>query len=111
MPGPTISRENPETYIVKDIDTDHRSNFANKYGEVEVRGYVNGEDFETAIETSVKGTWAGPLYGNLKDGLVVKYDDDTKGEFKLYLKNGTEVWLRVDFSSLRLGDDHKLITV
>jgi len=35
------------------------------------------------------------LYGNLKDGIVLKVNVlVAKGDVKLYLKNGNEVWIQ-----------------
>lgn len=46
---------------------------------------------------SVLGIKLGSFYGNLKDGLVINIDLFlAKGSIKFYLKNGNELWVRVD---------------
>lgn len=46
---------------------------------------------------SVLGIKLGSFYGNLKDGLVINIDLFlVKGSIKFYLKNGNELWIRVD---------------
>lgn len=46
---------------------------------------------------SVLGIKLGSFYGNLKDGLAINIDLFlVKGSIKFYLKNGNELWVRVD---------------
>ena len=57
---------------------------------------------------SVLGIKLGSFYGNLKDGLVINIDLFlAKGSIKFYLKNGNELWVRVDLDVKFDGSFHQ----
>ncbi|WP_280445621.1 hypothetical protein [Nocardia brasiliensis] len=66
------------------------------YGPLVVEGYLNPDTLDIAVALSVLGITAGPLSGNLSDGLGADLNlDQAKGNVRFYHKNGNEVWARV----------------
>lgn len=62
-----------------------------------MEGYVNTDTLEIRVVIKIMGMTVGTFVGNLKEGLVVKVNlIAAKGELKLYVKNGNELWLKYD---------------
>ena len=60
-------------------------------------GYVDTDTYDIGVRISVCGTSVDNIYGNLKDGVGLKINlHTTRGEIKLYLKNGNELWTHID---------------
>ncbi|CAH0058548.1 unnamed protein product [Clonostachys solani] len=84
-------------------------------GPVKITGYVDTNTFEIGVSVSILGINIGNIFGNLKDGVGVNIDLFlAKGSIKIYLKNGNEVWVRLDVSVKFDGTfqgDYKIITI
>ncbi|KAE8312411.1 hypothetical protein BDV41DRAFT_577600 [Aspergillus transmontanensis] len=81
----------------------------------EIVGYIDTSTLEVGIRLEVFGAHILNLFGNLNDGVVGRIDLFlAKGEIRLYLKNGNEVWFHYDVSVRFDGhfqDDIKLLTI
>ncbi|KAJ1712020.1 hypothetical protein NYO67_5824 [Aspergillus flavus] len=81
----------------------------------EIVGYIDTSTLEVGIRLEVFGAHILNLFGNLNDGVVGRIDLFlAKGEVRLYLKNGNEVWFHYDVSVRFDGhfkDDIKLLTI
>lgn len=78
-------------------------------------GTVNTSTFAISVNVSILGINLGGFNGNLKDGLIIKVDlVAVKGEVRLYLKNGNEVWIGLKLSVVfdgRYETEAKIITI
>ncbi|KAL6832277.1 hypothetical protein V8C40DRAFT_284188 [Trichoderma camerunense] len=79
------------------------------FGPIKITGYIDTDTFEIGVTVSVAGITVGNIFGNLKDGVGLKIDlFVAKGEIRLYLKNGNEVWvhydLKISFDGSYQGD-------
>ncbi|KAM0540705.1 hypothetical protein ACHAO7_010991 [Fusarium culmorum] len=64
------------------------------FGPIWLTGYVDKNTLDVGISPVITGINAGNITGSLKDGVAVNVDlTTTKGETRLYLKNGNEVWV------------------
>ncbi|RBR11222.1 uncharacterized protein FIESC28_09106 [Fusarium coffeatum] len=67
------------------------------FGPHQITGYVDTDTYEIGVRIGVCGISVDNIYGNLKDGVVLKANlQTTKGEIRLYLRNGNEVWTHID---------------
>ncbi|CAI6095269.1 unnamed protein product [Clonostachys chloroleuca] len=84
-------------------------------GPIKITGYIDTDSFEVGVRVEVFGAHIFNLFGNLKDGIVGRIDLFlAKGEIRLYLKNGNEVWLHYDVKVAFDGhfkDDVRLLTL
>lgn len=77
---------------------------------MQVNGYVIKSTLEIGVATQVLGISVPAVYGNLKDGVQIKYDLHlARGSKKFYLKNGNEVWISVDIKVLFDGSFEKQV--
>jgi hypothetical protein len=80
-----------------------------------VIGYIDTSTFFITITVSVLGINIGTVSGNLKDGVIINFDLVlAKGTIKFYLKNGNELWVRLDVEVRFDGSfkgDYKIITI
>jgi hypothetical protein len=78
-------------------------------------GSIDYNTFEIEINPTINGINFGVMNGSLADSICVKINlSTTKGELRVYLKNGNEVWTRVDIAmnvGPRFEGDYKLITM
>ncbi len=85
------------------------------HSEKQVVGYVDTDTFEIGVSVTVVGVNVGNVYGNLKEGIVLKIDlFVVKGEIRFYLKNGNEVWIGLDIKVTFDGSfsgDYKIISI
>ncbi|QRD93387.1 hypothetical protein F9C07_2285633 [Aspergillus flavus] len=85
------------------------------FGPAKIVGYIDTSTLEVGIRLEVFGAHILNLFGNLNDGVVGRIDLFlAKGEVRLYLKNGNEVWFHYDVSVRFDGhfkDDIKLLTI
>ncbi|KAM3505476.1 hypothetical protein MY10362_002925 [Beauveria mimosiformis] len=90
-----------------------RREFSWSFGPAKLTGYVDTDTWEIGVEVSVLGISLGKVYGNLKEGVVIKVNLFlAKGSIKLYLKNGNELWVRLDLDVKFDGgfhSDYKII--
>jgi hypothetical protein len=81
----------------------------------QIVGYVDTDTYEIGVTVTVAGINVGAIYGNLKDGVVLKVDlFVVKGQIKFYLKNGNEVWVNLDLKITFDGSysgDYKILTI
>ncbi|OAA55362.1 hypothetical protein ISF_07873 [Cordyceps fumosorosea ARSEF 2679] len=84
------------------------------FGPLKITGYLDTTTLEIGVTVSVLGITMGNIYGNLKDGVGLKFDVFlAKGEVKLYLKNGNELWVHIDVSVRFDGNfkgDYKILS-
>ncbi|PYH52425.1 uncharacterized protein BO96DRAFT_401907 [Aspergillus niger CBS 101883] len=84
-------------------------------GPVKVIGYIDTNSLEVGVRVEVFGAHIFNLYGNVREGVVGKIELFlAKGEIRLYLKNGNEVWLHYDIEVSFDGhfkDDVHLLTI
>ncbi|KAL4728763.1 hypothetical protein ACLX1H_003162 [Fusarium chlamydosporum] len=67
------------------------------FGPIKITGYLDTDTYEIGVSISIVGINVGNIFGNLKDGVGLKVDlFVAKGEVKLYLKNGNELWVHLD---------------
>ena len=58
---------------------------------------MDPERSEIGVVVSILGISLGNVYGLLKDGIGIKVDlSYAKGSISLYLKNGNEIWVKLD---------------
>ncbi|KAK1465071.1 hypothetical protein CPAR01_07107 [Colletotrichum paranaense] len=85
------------------------------FGPVKISGYVDTNTFEVGLTVSIAGINIGNIFGNLKDGVGLKINLlAAKGEIRVYLKNGNEVWIHLDVKIVFDGHyegDYKIITI
>lgn len=78
-------------------------------------GTVNTSTLAISANVSILGINLGSFNGNLKDGLVIKVDlVAVKGEVRLFLKNGNELWIALKLSVVFDGTyetEAKIITI
>ncbi|KAH6689181.1 hypothetical protein F5X68DRAFT_189908 [Plectosphaerella plurivora] len=84
-----------------------------EYGSTQIYGYVDTNTLVAYLDISVVGLRIGHIYGNLKQGLGIEVDLHlAKGGINVYLKNGNEVWVRLDLDVTILGtkyeEDYKI---
>ncbi|KAM3081194.1 hypothetical protein ACMFMG_005149 [Clarireedia jacksonii] len=73
-----------------------------------ITGYVDTNTYEIGVSVSIIGITVGNIYGNLKDGVGLRINLFlVKGELKFYLKNGNELWIRVDIDIKFDGGYHE----
>lgn len=67
------------------------------------------------MEVTILGISIGSFSGDLKNGLVISINlYAAKGEIKLYLKNGNELWLHLDLKIIfgkHWEEDIKILTL
>ncbi|PNY27017.1 Uncharacterized protein TCAP_03057 [Tolypocladium capitatum] len=84
-------------------------------GPLKITGYVDTTTWEVGVSVSVIGINVGAIYGNLKDGVVLKVDlFAVTGELRLYLKHGNEIWVRYDLQIIfdgQIKNDVKIASV
>ncbi|OJJ79505.1 uncharacterized protein ASPGLDRAFT_136626 [Aspergillus glaucus CBS 516.65] len=69
------------------------------YGPITSTGYFDCDTFDFGVDQSVMGIYLGAITGNLKDGVAISIDlFQAKGDIRYYLKNGEEVWIRLNVS-------------
>ncbi|PTD02140.1 hypothetical protein FCULG_00012138 [Fusarium culmorum] len=74
-------------------------------GPIWLTGYVDKNTLDVGISPVITGINAGNITGNLKDGVAVNVDlTTTKGETRLYLKNGNEVWVDLNLNIFFSGN-------
>ncbi|MCJ1260670.1 hypothetical protein MMC22_000532 [Lobaria immixta] len=67
------------------------------FGPLNVAGYVDTSSLEIGVEVSILGITLGSFSGNLNDGVMINLDLLlAKGSVKFHLKNGKELWVRID---------------
>jgi hypothetical protein len=80
----------------------------------QITGYLDTSTFEIGVSISIVGINVGNIFGNLKDGVGLKVNlFVAKGEIKLYLKNGNELWVHIDVSVTFDGSfegDYKILS-
>ncbi|KXH51527.1 hypothetical protein CNYM01_07679 [Colletotrichum nymphaeae SA-01] len=85
------------------------------FGPIKISGYVDTDTYGVGLTITVTGIVLGNIFGNLKDGVGVKVNLlTTKGEIRIYLKNGNEVWVHLDVKIVFDGSyqgDYKIITI
>ncbi|KAE8158548.1 hypothetical protein BDV40DRAFT_304121 [Aspergillus tamarii] len=105
----------PTVFKAKQIPTVNSLPIAPSVDAQALVGYIDTSTLEAGIRLEVFGAHILNLFGNLKDGIVGRIDLFlAKGEIRLYLKNGKEVWLRYDVNVRFDGhfqDDIKLLTI
>ncbi|KYK54456.1 hypothetical protein DCS_06414 [Drechmeria coniospora] len=91
-----------------------RKEFSWSFGPVKLTGYIDTDTYEIGLIISVLGINLGNIYGNIKEGVVVKVNLGlAKGQLKFYLKNGNELWVHIDIKVLFDGSfhgDYKIIS-
>ncbi|KAK3934644.1 hypothetical protein QBC46DRAFT_426506 [Diplogelasinospora grovesii] len=110
--------EATQTEVLRNLppgDIKGRKQIAWSFGPVNIVGYVDTDTFEVGVSVTVAGINVGAIYGNLKDGVILKINLlVVKGQIKLYLKNGNEVWinlsLKITFDGSYSGD-YKIVTI
>ncbi|KAE8379343.1 hypothetical protein BDV26DRAFT_291366 [Aspergillus bertholletiae] len=99
---PTDGPEAPESSIPLEWE----------YGPVKVTGWVATDTLDGLFSPSIMGISLGNLEGNMKDGIRVKFAlSKANGALVYYLKNGNEIWARLDIDVVFNGsyhDDFKL---
>ncbi|KAB8202442.1 hypothetical protein BDV34DRAFT_200997 [Aspergillus parasiticus] len=75
------------------------------YDTFHTHGYIVLENLAIVATVADNGISAGPVYGNLKDGLRLIFKLKDSKEFKFYFKNGSEVWVTEH------GRDHKILSI
>lgn len=67
------------------------------------------------INPVFNGIYTGAVTGSLKDGVSIRINLFTmKGAAKFYLRNGNQLWIRLDQYSSFIGsyeDDYKILTL
>lgn len=64
---------------------------------IQITGYIDTNTYEIGVSISVAGINVGNIFGNLKDSVGLKVDlFVAKGEVRLYLKHGNEIWVHLD---------------
>ncbi|KAF5228932.1 hypothetical protein FAUST_10731 [Fusarium austroamericanum] len=85
------------------------------FGPMKLSGYVDTDTLDITINTNINGINSGDIKGNLKDGVCLRINLYTsKGETRLYLKNGNETWVHLDLKIVFDGHyegDYKIITI
>ncbi|SPJ81873.1 uncharacterized protein FTOL_09278 [Fusarium torulosum] len=67
------------------------------FGPIKITGYIDTNTYEIGVSISVAGINVGNIFGNLKDSVGLKVDlFVAKGEIRLYLKHGNEIWVHLD---------------
>ncbi|KAH7110122.1 hypothetical protein B0J11DRAFT_599674 [Dendryphion nanum] len=110
----TVNQLKLETALPKPVpQSRHEIKFS--LGPARIVGYVVTETWEIGVEVYVLGIRVGNFYGNVKTGLVINVNLFlVKGSIKFYLKNGKEIWARIDLDVKFDGSVHqdvKLLTV
>ncbi|OBS23070.1 hypothetical protein FPOA_03633 [Fusarium poae] len=78
-------------------DIEGRRSIDWSFGPINLSGYVNTNTYEIGVSPTINQVNAGNIYGNLKDGVNLKINlFTTKGQLRLYLKNGNELWVHPD---------------
>lgn len=115
--GYVVTQEKREPWsLMPPVDNvESRYSFSWGFGPILVEGYIDIEQLEIGVDLKVFGFDIGQFYGNLNEGLVIKLDlIVARGEIKFYLKNGNEVWIKVDVNILGIGGinrDEKIFTL
>ncbi|RAH67548.1 uncharacterized protein BO66DRAFT_430538 [Aspergillus aculeatinus CBS 121060] len=85
------------------------------YGPVKVLGYVNPKKFAIRVQVSVFGAKLLNLTGDLRRGICAKINIKfAKGSICFFLKNGKEVWVKLDLKATVGGHykkEAKLLTL
>ncbi|PYI15982.1 hypothetical protein BO99DRAFT_435886 [Aspergillus violaceofuscus CBS 115571] len=84
------------------------------YGPVKVLGYVNPKKFAIRVQVSVYGAKLLNLTGDLRRGICGKINIKfAKGSICFFLKNGKEVWVKLDLKATVGGHfkEAKLLTL
>ncbi|KAK1772686.1 hypothetical protein QBC33DRAFT_27062 [Phialemonium atrogriseum] len=71
------------------------------FGPVKILGNVNTNTYELGVSAILLGINVGDIHGDLKDG--VRLDINlfaAEGDIRFYLKNGNELWIRLDIKIL-----------
>ncbi|QPC69360.1 hypothetical protein HYE68_000112 [Fusarium pseudograminearum] len=118
----TPPKEDGSAWQLKQVDMDKSlssEDQANRraidwcFGPLWLTGYVDENTLDVGISPVITGINAGNITGNLKDGVAVNVDlTTTKGETRLYLKNGNEVWVGLNLKIVFNGHyerDYKII--
>ncbi|RMJ07794.1 hypothetical protein BHE90_007867 [Fusarium euwallaceae] len=84
-------------------------------GPIKTTGYINTDSWEIGVSNSIVGINVGTIYGDLRDGVGLDISlSAAKGSIKWYLKNGRELWARLDVRTSPNGsvsDDYKIIVI
>ncbi|CAJ0538541.1 Ff.00g066020.m01.CDS01 [Fusarium sp. VM40] len=85
------------------------------FGPIKITGYVDTNTFEIGVSISIVGINVGNIFGNLKDGVGLKVNlFVAKGEIRIYLKNGNEIWVHLDIKVTFDGSfegDYKILSI
>jgi hypothetical protein len=77
---------------------------------------IDTDSFAVGFELTAEGIVLGTFYGSIKEGVSVEVKtDNINGKSELYLRNGNEVWHRVDLASKNpketIEGDYKLTII
>ncbi|KAJ9292977.1 hypothetical protein DTO271G3_8275 [Paecilomyces variotii] len=87
-----------QTQVDKDLSLpDDAVQFEWSFGPNSITGYVDTSTLDIRIDPIFNGIYAGAVTGSLKDGVSIRINLFTmKGSTKFYLRNGNELWIRLD---------------
>ncbi|KAJ9355782.1 hypothetical protein DTO027B9_3936 [Paecilomyces variotii] len=105
-----------QTRVVKDFSLpDNAVQFEWSKGPNRITGYVDTSTLDMGINPVFNGIYTGAVTGSLKDGVSIRINLFTmKGAAKFYLRNGNQLWIRLDQYSSFIGsyeDDYKILTL
>ncbi|KAK9774055.1 hypothetical protein SCAR479_09169 [Seiridium cardinale] len=85
-----------------------------RFGPISMEGLLDLDTFEMSVKETIAGIAAGPITGNLKDGVKLNVNlQSAKGSTALYLKNGNELWTHLDIKIVWNGSykgDYKIFS-
>ncbi|KAM0489647.1 hypothetical protein ACHAP8_012364 [Fusarium lateritium] len=107
-----IEQVEVETLSYDDSGNSHTLDWS--FGPFKLNGFLDTDTLDITVSPTLTGINGGTIAGNLKDGVVMKYNLlTTVGETRLYLKNGNETWVHLDLKVKFDGHfegDYRLLT-